>query len=162
MTQDTHHSDVHRKLRIKVVTVSSTRNINNDESGKILEEKLGFHNISREVVRDDPVRILSAIFSKWDDFDAFVLNGGTGISKYDVTTNTLRRIADKEIPGFGELFRRMGESDAGVFSYLSGAGMFIVYGKPIFSLPGAPSAQPIGASLILDILDHVFHEITKE
>ncbi|CAC11635.1 molybdopterin biosynthesis protein MoaB related protein [Thermoplasma acidophilum] len=162
MEERPHHGEKPGRLRIKIITVSSTRTPDTDESGRILEKHFEMHSISRTIIRDDPVQILSELFKDFTDYDAFVYNGGTGVSRYDLTSVTLRRVADKEVPGFGEIFRRRSEAQAGVFAYISSSNLFIIYGKPVFVLPGSPKAQDVGAKLILEMIDHVIYETRKE
>ncbi|WP_297025689.1 MogA/MoaB family molybdenum cofactor biosynthesis protein [Thermoplasma sp.] len=162
MDQKPHHGETHYNLRIKIITVSSTRTSETDESGNILEKRFERYSTSRSIVRDDPVQILSELFRDFNEFDAFVYNGGTGVSRYDLTSVTIRKVSDKEVPGFGEIFRRRSEDQAGIFAYMSSADLFIVFGKPVFVLPGSPKAQDIGADIILDMIDHIIYETRKE
>ncbi|PYB68784.1 molybdenum cofactor biosynthesis protein [Thermoplasma sp. Kam2015] len=162
MEQRDHHGERHYDLRIKIITVSSTRTMETDESGNILAERFKDYRVKRSLVKDDPVQILSELFVDFGEYDVFVYNGGTGVSRYDVTSTTLRKVAEKQVAGFGEIFRRRSEGQAGIFAYLSSADLFIIFGKPVFSLPGSPKAQDIGADLILELIDHIIYETMKE
>ncbi|MGC8609424.1 MAG: MogA/MoaB family molybdenum cofactor biosynthesis protein [Thermoplasmata archaeon] len=159
-----HHGEKNYNLRLKIVTVSSTRTIENDDSGKILEDHYAEkgYAVKREIVKDDPSQIYGALFGEFASFDFFIYNGGTGISRYDVTAASIRKVAEKEVRGFGELFRKKSEDQAGYFSYISDADLFIVFMKPVFCLPGSPSAQSIGISVIDEIINHIIYETGKE
>ncbi len=130
----------------------------NDESGTIMEQLLG-GKASRGLVKDDEVMILSEFFKNYEDTDIYIFIGGTGISKLDQTSVSIRKIADKEVPGFGQLFR---EKSGGIFPYISDASLFIYKKKIIFTLPGAEDAQKIGFEIINGLVNHLYHEINKE
>ena len=130
----------------------------NDQSGNIMENLLN-NKASRGLVKDDEVMILSEIFKNYENTDVFIFIGGTGISRLDQTSKSLRKIADREVPGFGQLFR---EKSGGIFPYMSDASLFIYQKKIIFTLPGSEDAQKIGFEIINDLLNHIYHEINKE
>ena len=130
----------------------------NDQSGKIMENLLN-NRASRGLVKDDEVMILSEIFKNYENTDVFIFIGGTGISRLDQTSNSLRKIADREVPGFGQLFR---EKSGGIFPYMSDASLFIYQKKIIFTLPGSEDAQKIGFEIINGLVNHIYHEINKE
>jgi len=116
-------------------------------------------NCSRALVKDDEVQLLSELFVNFNDADVFIYIGGTGVSRLDQTSLALRKIADKEMPGFGQLFR---EKSGGVFPYLSDASLFIYKNKILFTLPGSPDAQEIAYNIIKEIVPHLYHEMNKE
>ncbi len=159
-----HHGETDYVLKVKIITVSTTRTIENDDSGRILEDhyRNRGYSVSRSVVKDDPVEIYAALFGEFNAFDFFIFNGGTGVSRYDVTSYSIRRVSEKEVKGFGELFRKKSEDQAGYFSYISDADLFIVFRKPVFCLPGSPAAQVTGIPLIDDLINHVIFETRKE
>ncbi len=130
----------------------------NDQSGNIMENLLN-NKASRGLVKDDEVMILSEIFKNYENTDVFIFIGGTGISRLDQTSKSLRKIADREVPGFGQLFR---EKSGGIFPYMSDASLFIYQKKIIFTLPGSEDAQKIGFEIINDLVNHIYHEINKE
>ncbi len=153
-----HHEEHEYNLRYRIITVSSTRTLNTDISGDKMESYIG-NNCSRSLVRDDEKEILSEFFLNYGDSDVFIYIGGTGVSRLDRTSLALRKIADKEMPGFGELFR---QKSGGVFPYLSDSSLFIYREKIIFTLPGSADAQEVAYSIIKEIVPHLYHEITKE
>src|SRR6478609_3655160 len=99
-------------LTIAVVTVSDTRNLADDRSGQVLEERLtkaGHQLHGRSLVRDDRPAIegeLSRLLAE-PEVQVILTTGGTGVTGRDVTPEALRAIWEKEIPGFGELFRQL-------------------------------------------------------
>lgn len=130
----------------------------NDVSGQAMGKLVG-KNYLRSIIKDDEVQILSELFCNYNKTDVFIYLGGTGVSRLDQTSIAIRKIADKEVPGFGELFRK---NSGGVFPYISDASLFIYSGKIIFTLPGSEDAQKIAYGVINDIIFHLYHEITKE
>ena len=139
-----HHEDKKYNLRYRIVTVSTSRTMENDRSGTIMEELLE-NKASRGLVKDDEVMILSDLFINYGSTDVFIYIGGTGISRLDQTSMAIRKIADREVRGFGELFR---EKSGGVFPYISDASLFIYKKKIIFTVPGSEDAQKIAFEII--------------
>ena len=153
-----HHEDKKYSLRYRIVTVSTSRTMENDRSGTIMEELLE-NTASRGLVKDDEVMILSDLFINYGSTDVFIYIGGTGISRLDQTSMAIRKIADREVRGFGELFR---EKSGGVFPYISDASLFIYKKKIIFTVPGSEDAQKIAFEIINGTVNHLYHEINKE
>ncbi len=108
--------------------------------------------------KDDEIQIRGT-FESNPEHDVFIFVGGTGPSRRDVTVQTLRKMADKEMDGFGELFRR--ESNE-IFAYLSNATLLISGRRQIYCIPGSPDATNIAFSIISRIMGHVHHELHKE
>ncbi len=155
-----HPNDEKFDLSILIITVSSTRNIDNDETGKKLENlfKMNGYRTKRTICRDNESEILKNLFCNYEN-DVFVLDGGTGASKLDVTVQAVSRISDKEIKGFGELFR---QSSGGILPYISNAGLFLRDNKQIYCIPGSPDAVEVAYKLIEGMMNHLYREITKE
>ncbi len=153
-----HHENHDYKLRYRIITVSSTRTLNSDVSGDKMAGFIG-GDCSRSLVKDDEPMILSDLFVNYGNTDVFIYIGGTGVSRLDQTSLALRKIADKEMPGFGQLFR---EKSGGTFPYLSDASLFIYRGKILFTLPGSLDAQETAYNIIKEIAPHLYHEIHKE
>lgn len=153
-----HSDDIEYNLRYRIITVSSSRTIENDISGNKMAELIG-KNYERSIVKDDEVEILGELFCNYNKFDVFIYIGGTGASRLDQTSIALRKIADKEFSGFGELFRA---KSGGYFPYISDASMFTYKKKIIFSIPGSENAQPVAYEIISRIVNHTYHELTKE
>jgi len=130
------------KVNIALLTVTDTRTIENDESGKILVQKIEKqkHNlIDRKIVKDkkDKIKEVLLEWSKKDNIDVIITTGGTGLTGRDITPEAVNEIADKLIPGFGELFRELSYKTIGTSAMQSRACAALVNGKYIFALPGS-------------------------
>jgi len=145
------------KPRIITVTVSDTRTEATDTSGKALAEELAMFELVRHViVRDDPEAIAERVQDAAADADAVVVTGGTGLAPRDVTIETIACLFDKELPGFGETFRRLSWDEIGPRAMLSRATAGTLGPTIVFLLPGSEKAVRLAAKkLIVPILPHV-------
>ena len=134
-----------KPINISVLTVSDTRTEATDKSGQILANKIkekGHSLKHKEIVIDDKEKIKSKI-QEWcniKDVDVIIATGGTGLTGGDTTPEALDEIKDKEIPGFGELFRLISYKKIGASTIQSRAMAVLVNGKYIFALPGSSGA----------------------
>ncbi|MAH88715.1 MAG: molybdenum cofactor biosynthesis protein B [Pelagibacterales bacterium] len=132
-------------INVAVLTVSDSRTIENDKSGKYLiksVEEEGHKCIERNIIIDDVNKIIK-VLRKWIDdkgIDVIIITGGTGITGRDVTPEAIDKIKDKYIPGFGEVFRYISYKKIGSSSIQSRAIACVSKGTFIFSLPGSPGA----------------------
>lgn len=145
-----------RPVRIAVLTVSDTRSLADDRSGDTLVDRLtgaGHDLADRAIVADDPERIVGRLHAWIDDdtIDCIITTGGTGVTGRDVTPEALERVADKMIPGFGELFRWLSYAKIGTSTIQSRATACVARGTYIFALPGSTGAVKDGWD---DILVH--------
>ena len=130
------------QVNIALLTVTDTRTIDTDKSGAILVKKINEQNhkvIDRKIVKDEKEEI-KKILSKWtkkDNIDVIITTGGTGLTGRDITPEVLKEISDKEIPGFGELFRELSYKTVGTSAMQSRACAVLAKGKYIFALPGS-------------------------
>ncbi|MDC3023159.1 molybdopterin-binding protein [Candidatus Pelagibacter sp.] len=130
------------RVNIALLTVTDTRTIDNDKSGGILVNKIkeANHNlIDRKICKDNKDEIL-LILKKWLDqknIDVIITTGGTGLTGRDITPEALDEIADKHIPGFGEVFRNISLKTVGTSAIQSRACAVLSNGKYVFSLPGS-------------------------
>ena len=130
------------KVNIALLTVTDTRNIKTDKSGRILTNKIreANHNlVERKICKDnkkDIKKILNA-WTKKKNIDVIITTGGTGLTGRDITPEALDEIADKHIPGFGEVFRYVSLETVGTSSIQSRACAVLSNGKYIFALPGS-------------------------
>ena len=130
------------RVNIALLTVTDTRTIDNDKSGRILVNKIkeANHNlIDRKICKDNKDEIL-IILKKWLDhknIDVIITTGGTGLTGRDITPEALDEIADKHIPGFGEVFRNISLKTVGTSAIQSRACAVLSNGKYVFSLPGS-------------------------
>jgi molybdopterin adenylyltransferase len=143
-----------KPINIALLTVSDTRGPEDDTSGDILAERIrgaGHHLVARALEKDDVQRICARLNNWIDDrnVDAIVSTGGTGLTGRDVTPEALDRIKDKDIPGFGELFRWISFQTIGTSTVQSRACGVIARGTYIFALPGSNGAVKDGWDGIL-------------
>lgn len=143
-----HHKQAPKSVGVAILTVSDTKGPRTDASGAAILDALlahGHRPAGRAWTRDDPpeIRARALELLSEPDADALVVTGGTGMAPRDVTVDTLRPLFLKELPGFGELFRRVShEIGSGALLSRSTAGLIQAGGrpKPVFLLPGAPEA----------------------
>jgi molybdopterin adenylyltransferase len=156
-----HHRHGQKSLKVGVLTASDTRSAETDESGRLIRELLtaAGHRVEfAEVLPDDPARIRKAVLDKLHDLDAIIVNGGTGIAARDSTIEAVRKLMDKELEGFGELFRYLSYQQIGSAAFLSRALAGIAAGKIVVSLPGSPEACRLAMEkLIIPELGHMAH-----
>jgi len=130
------------KVNIALLTVTDTRTLDTDKSGAILVEKIkkANHNlIDRKICKDNKEDIIK-ILNQWiekKEIDVVITTGGTGLTGRDITPEALEEIADKHIPGFGEIFRTISLKTVGTSSIQSRACAVLANGKYIFALPGS-------------------------
>jgi len=129
-------------VNIALLTVTDTRTIDNDKSGSILVKKIeeANHNlIDRKICKDNKDDII-LILKEWlknNHIDVIITTGGTGLTGRDITPEALNEIADKHIPGFGEIFRYISLKTIGTSSIQSRACAVLANGKYVFALPGS-------------------------
>jgi len=169
VSKEDHKNNAPTQVRCKVITVSDTRTVETDKSGQLMVALLeeNGHIISEyEIVKDEQELIQNAIVQgcRNEHIDAILCNGGTGIAKRDVTIETVRELIEKEIPGFGELFRMLSYTeDIGSAAILSRAIAGVAFDTAIFSTPGSRGAVNLAMTkLILPELGHVVSEIQKD
>ncbi len=142
-------------LRIAVLTVSDSRSLTNDRSGDILVERLikaGHSLADRALVKDDPDQI-AAQFTAWiedPDVEVVISTGGTGLTGRDITPEAMARVAEKQIPGFGEMFRMISYGKIGTSALQSRAMAGVAKGTYLFALPGSTGACKDGWDEILN------------
>ncbi|MEL1250116.1 molybdenum cofactor biosynthesis protein B [Aurantiacibacter gilvus] len=143
-----------RPINIALLTVSDTRGPDEDTSGDILAERItgaGHTLAARTILKDDANDIVAQL-QHWiadPEIDAVVSTGGTGLTGRDVTPEALDRIKDKEIPGFGELFRWVSYQTIGTSTVQSRALAVLADATYIFALPGSNGAVKDGWDKIL-------------
>ena len=130
------------KVNIALLTVTDTRTIDNDKSGSILVKKINEANhnlIERKICKDnkDDIILILREWLKNNLIDVIITTGGTGLTGRDITPEALNEIADKHIPGFGEIFRYLSLKTVGTSSIQSRACAVLANGKYIFALPGS-------------------------
>jgi len=132
-------------VNIAVLTVSDTRTPADDRSGDTLVDRLtgaGHKLAARTIVKDDIATIVAQL-ERWIDdpeIDAVLATGGTGVTGRDVTPEALQQVSEKDIPGFGELFRWISFQKIGTSTIQSRATAGVARGTYLFALPGSPGA----------------------
>ena len=130
------------KINIALLTVTDTRTIDNDKSGGILVNKFkeANHNlIERKICKDnkDDIVVILREWLKNEKVDVIITTGGTGLTGRDITPEALNEVAEKHIPGFGEIFRNISIKTVGTSAIQSRACAVLSNGKYIFALPGS-------------------------
>ena len=146
-------------LNIAIMTVSDSRTETDDKSGKILVDRLieAGHNLAEKKIVIDDIYQMRAVVSNWiadPDVHAVITTGGTGLTGRDVTPEAMKILYDKEIEGFGEIFRKISYDLIKTSTIQSRAIAGLANGTVIFSLPGSPGACKDGwDELIVHQLD---------
>jgi molybdenum cofactor biosynthesis protein B len=152
-----------RPLRVALLTVSDSRGPADDRSGDLLAERVraaGHELVARDLVRDDAA-LIEARLRQWIDDPAIeivITTGGTGVTGRDVTPEALDRVAEKKIPGFGELFRMLSYAKIGTSALQSRADAGVARGTYLFCLPGSPGAVRDGWDEILKLQLDIRHK----
>jgi len=130
------------KVNIAILTVTDTRTFDNDKSGAILVKKIkeANHNLKDRKICKDNKQDIIIILREWiskNDIDVIITTGGTGLTGRDITPEAIDEIADKHIPGFGEVFRNISLKTVGTSAIQSRACAVLANGKYVFALPGS-------------------------
>ncbi|MEP2102297.1 MAG: molybdenum cofactor biosynthesis protein B [Parasphingorhabdus sp.] len=144
-----------KPINIALLTVSDTRSLKEDTSGDILADRIagkGHTLIYRNLIRDEKSKIIAQLHQWIDEeaVDAIITTGGTGLTGRDITPEALDAVKDKDIPGFGELFRWLSYEKIGTSTVQSRACAVVSRGTYIFALPGSNGAVKDGWNGILD------------
>jgi len=148
------------RANVAVLTLSTTRSADNDQSGDLIQQLLekGGHSVPVRKVISDNRTVLRATLReliRQKNLHAIITTGGTGIAVSDITIETVRGMLDKELPGFASLFMMLSYPQVKSAAMLSRALAGVIRGRPIFCLPGSPRACSLAmASLILPELGH--------
>lgn len=150
---DHHHHDV-ASLGVAVVTVSSSRTLDDDPAGDTVAtafEDREHEVVTRELVPDDydSVQAIIERLVERRDTDVVVTTGGTGITPDDITVEAIRPLFDKHLPGFGELFRARSRDEIGTKVVGTRATGGVADGTLVFSLPGSENAARLGTEEII-------------
>ncbi|MFX3623719.1 MAG: molybdenum cofactor biosynthesis protein B [Ectobacillus sp.] len=164
-----HKKHAGHHVRCKVITISDTRTKETDKSGKLLIRLLEEHGMTAadyEIVKDDKESIQHAVLNgcRHTEIDVILTSGGTGITRRDVTIEAVSELLEKEIVGFGELFRMLSYTeDIGSAAMMSRAIAGTIGRKAVFSMPGSTGAVRLAMNkLILPELGHVVWELNRQ
>ncbi|WP_299795668.1 molybdenum cofactor biosynthesis protein B [uncultured Shewanella sp.] len=141
-------------LNIAVLTLSDSRDLSQDTSGQFLEDNLleaGHKLVERKLIKDDKYKIRS-VLSQWiasDEVQVIITTGGTGFTERDNTPEAVKPLFDREIEGFGELFRHVTYTELGTSTVQSRALGGFANQTAIFCLPGSTGACRTGWTKII-------------
>ncbi len=165
--QHRRHAAKRGAVTLAVVTVSDTRTTKTDRNAAYLSESIeasGNRLHSIRIVPDEPDRVRGALrdLIAEDSVQVILFNGGTGISRRDRTYDVLSRELEKELTGFGELFRMLSYEQVGAAAMLSRATAGVCCGKVVVSTPGSPGAVRLAwEKLVLPELSHLAWEVVR-
>jgi molybdenum cofactor biosynthesis protein B len=162
-----HHHAAPEHVRVAVLTVSDSRSRENDTGGDAIQElvqQAGHEVKARDLVREDPPLVREAVESMLseDEVDAVITTGGTGIAARDSTYEVVSGLVEKELEGFGELFRMLSYEEIGSAAMLSRATAGTVGRKFVAALPGSVNAVRLAVEkLLIPEMPHVVFELRK-
>ena len=141
-------------IRIAIMTVSDSRTLADDRSGQTLVDRLeaAGHVLADRAIITDDAALIAVKLSEWiadETVDAVITTGGTGLTGRDVTPEAFDQVCEKEIPGFGELFRWISFQKIKTSTVQSRATAGVANGTYLFALPGSPGACKDGWDEIL-------------
>ena len=149
-----HHAHDVNSVSAAILTVSTSRTLDDDPAGDAIAaafESADHAVAARDVVVDDFDSLRSTVdrLADRDDVDVVVTTGGTGVTPDDVTIEAVSGLFGKELPGFGELFRRRSEAEIGTRVVGTRATAGVVEGVPVFCLPGSETAARLGSEELI-------------
>lgn len=151
-----------------LIVTSDSRTPETDETGRLamrLLEEAGHTVKAYAIVENDKEKILATLrgFLGNEAIQAVITSGGTGIGAKDRTVDAASGLFERELPGFGELFRRLSQDEIGSAAALSRATAGIAGGKPVFCLPGSRGAIRLALeSIILPVIGHMIWELKRK
>ena len=152
-------------MRCLVLTISDTRTVESDASGRAIAELLegaGHTVAGRQIVRDEPAEVSTAIDAHAGTVDLIVTTGGTGITSRDSTYEAIDRVLHKRLDGFGELFRMLSYEEIGPAAMMSRACAGTAKGKVVVALPGSENAVRLALTkLLIPELGHLVQQARK-
>lgn len=167
MGHQEHRRRAPSRIPTAVLTISDTRTLRTDSSGRLLRrllERSGHPVVHYQILPDEPAVIRRALKLRCADpcLSAVILTGGTGVSPRDGTCEVVQALITKRLEGFGEIFRMLSFRQIGAAAFLSRAVAGIYKGKAVFSLPGSEQAVRLAMlKLILPEIGHLVAEIRK-
>ena len=168
MAHQPHPDPAKITVNCAVITVSDTRSPQTDRSGQLIQQLLieaGHAVRFYTILKDEPAQIQGQLegLRERKDVDAVIFNGGTGIAPRDTTYDTLERLLEKTLPGFGEIFRFLSYQEIGSRAIASRAVAGVYQTKLVFSIPGSTAAVKLAVQqLILPELIHLVTQLGKK
>ena len=162
-----HRRDQRIKANFALLITSDVRTHKTDETGRTarrLLEEAGHRVVAHQIVGNNIEAIRKTLKSYLEDdgVDAILISGGTGVSSKDRTIEAVEPLLERELPGFGEIFRMLSYQEIGAAALLSRAKAGLAACKPIFCLPGSVSAVRLALEkLILPLIGHLLWEVRR-
>ncbi len=163
-TTKQHQDESSNNITCGIITLSDSRDKKEDLSGDYIENELKkrYTVKSREIIKDEKDNLLKSIDEMINNnVDVILTNGGTGLSERDITVESVEKLFDKKIDGFGEIFRQQSYIEIGSGALLSRATAGVYKKCCIFSMPGSPNAVKTALNIIIDELPHIVHHAKK-
>jgi len=160
--------DSPNSIRIGIVTVSSTRDLADDESGNMIKDIAKYHKIIRHNVVPEKKALIQnevrdLVISTMHPVDAIIVNGGTGMMRADSSIEAVRPLFEKEFSGFSTLFMMLNYQKVGSPTYIERATAGVYRGKIIYVLPGNPEACKLAMEkLIMPELPDIVNRLSQE
>ncbi len=153
-------------IRCGLITVSDTRTAATDTSGQAMRAILEQHGhtiVGQQIVRDEISQITAAILAATAECDIIITSGGTGITRRDSTYEAVQQLLEKELPGFGELFRMLSYHEIGAAAMLSRATAGVCRSSIVVCLPGSTGAVRLALErLVVPQLRHLVWELLRQ
>ena len=160
-----HQKESSSDISCGIITLSDSRKSKKtDLSGQFIskEVKARYALITEKIIPDEKEDLLETIEAMIDDeVDVILTTGGTGLDTRDITVETVEELFEKELKGFGEIFRLKSYEEIGAGALLSRATAGVYKKTCIFSMPGSPNAVKTALSIIIDELPHIVHHVKK-
>ncbi|MBZ0293353.1 MAG: MogA/MoaB family molybdenum cofactor biosynthesis protein [Anaerolineae bacterium] len=158
----------HGPVTVAIVTVSDSRTPETDGNKQYIEARmaeLGHHVAAYRLIKDEPDQVAAVIeeLTAMPGVQIVLFNGGTGVSPRDTTYDVVSRYLEKELPGFGEIFRMISYQDIGAAAMLSRATAGVYHNTLIVSMPGSSNAVKTALEkLIIPEINHLAWEIVRK
>jgi molybdopterin adenylyltransferase len=164
--RESHQAAGPKSVVVAIVTISDTRNLENDSSGQYLETALkeAGHQVSKRVIIKDDAKQIKETLEQLlaSGAQVVITSGGTGITGRDNTVPIVESLIVKPMPGFGELFRMLSYQEVGAAAMLSRAVGGLAKGALLFALPGSSNAvKTAWEKLLRDELGHLVFEMVR-
>ena len=161
-----HPRDQQIEVDFALLVTSDSRTLEDDHTGNqavSMLEEAGHNVVKRAIVPNDAEKIKQWLLEALDgEASVVITSGGTGIGRVDVTVDTVRSMFEKELPGFGEQFRRLSYEEVGVPGLMSRSTAGVVGKKLVFCLPGSRGAMKTALSeIILPGIGHMLWELCR-
>ena len=165
MSQEQHKAAGPARVRCFILTVSDTRTLDTDTSGRAIAELLsgaGHEVAGSAIVKDEPADVIRLVSDQLGVVDVVITTGGTGLTSRDSTYEALASLLEKRLDGFGELFRMLSYQDIGSAAMMSRAVAGTARRTFVVALPGSEAAVRLAMEkLLLPELRHVVQQMRK-